>query len=93
MMLARGAGVDRPSGPGAVSPFLVHVRGSLVEVAGDKVDGGRFSGPAHSDVSQFPSAAVGQVPLEIISATLRHAGLSITKDIYVAYRPKVERPI
>jgi len=31
------------------------------------------------------------VPLDVISATLRHSGLSITKDIYVAFRPDVMR--
>ena len=31
------------------------------------------------------------VPLDVISATLRHSGLAITKDIYVAFRPDVMR--
>jgi integrase len=31
------------------------------------------------------------VPLDIISATLRHSGLSITKDIYVTFRADVMR--
>ncbi|GAC1606590.1 MAG: hypothetical protein NVS3B21_36390 [Acidimicrobiales bacterium] len=31
------------------------------------------------------------VPLEVISATLRHSGLSITKDIYIASRAEVMR--
>jgi integrase len=31
------------------------------------------------------------VPLEVISATLRHASLAITQDIYVSFRPRVER--
>ena len=31
------------------------------------------------------------VPLDVISATLRHSGLSITKDIYVTFRPGVMR--
>ena len=31
------------------------------------------------------------VPLAVISATLRHSGLSITKDIYVTFRADVMR--
>lgn len=31
------------------------------------------------------------VPLDVISATLRHSGLAITKDIYVLFRPEVMR--
>jgi integrase len=31
------------------------------------------------------------VPLDVISATLRHSGLSITKDTYIAFRPEVMR--
>ncbi len=31
------------------------------------------------------------VPLDVISATLRHSGLSITKDVYVSFRPDVMR--
>jgi hypothetical protein len=31
------------------------------------------------------------VPLDIISATLRHSGLSITKDIYISFRADVMR--
>jgi hypothetical protein len=31
------------------------------------------------------------VPLDVISATLRHSGLSITKDTYVSFRADVMR--
>ena len=31
------------------------------------------------------------VPLDVISSTLRHSGLAVTKDIYVAFRPSVMR--
>lgn len=31
------------------------------------------------------------VPIEVISDMLRHAGLSITKDVYVSFRPDMQR--
>jgi integrase len=31
------------------------------------------------------------VPLEVVSATLGHAGLAITADVYAKVRPKLQR--
>ena len=33
----------------------------------------------------------GGVPLEVVSKTLGHAGLSITADIYAKVRPELQR--
>ena len=75
-----------PSGGPIDGSNALRVFNAMCEIAG--IGRRRFHALRHSAATLMWEQGV---PLDVISSTLRHSGLAITKDVYVKFRPSVVR--